>query len=577
MAQTPAEQGGAAPSPRLESWPQRWARAVAGISRISPGRRADVLAEIHEGSQSTSIYYVLLGLSELIAGFALIVDSDATLIGANVVAPLMTPIFGVSLGLLRGDMPLLRSALLAEFGGAALGIALCFVLGLMPFTFEPSRLLLSQTHPTLIDLLVAVLAGCAGVLAMIDERISPALPGVAIATALNPPIAAIGLCLAYGSYGNAWGAFLLFFANVLAILAVAAVLFLIAGFVRREEFGTLGTLARRFSAAVVGLAVVTVVLTGTLTGMVRDLRTNAMISSVLDAELAREPGTALIHIESTRHADRVEVLSTVNTPRILLPERVRSMQAKLAERLGEPVQLFVRCSVTKDVAATGSTEVRPYLGLRDDISTAPVSGETRLLVQAEQFAREIAETRPDLVLNDVEFYELPTGPVLIFSILNARQPSSESVWRFEEGLRKRLADANVRVIVRTMESNDMTSKGRILFGAAHFGDENPDNKATQKLVEDTIASSLQAVPDVFVTAVDAIRDESGWHVRTEVVAPRPLAPSDLAKVEKAASAAAGVPVDISARMRSDLIVTAGGYSAAGNLYAATRASESPVP
>jgi hypothetical protein len=62
-----------------------------------------------------------------------------------------------------------------------------------------------------------------------------------------------------------------------------------------------------------------------------------------------------------------------------------------------------------------------------------------------------------------------------------------------------------------------------------------------------------------------------------VVAPRPLAPSDLAKVEKAASAAAGVPVDISARMRSDLIVTAGGYSAAGNLYAATRASESPVP
>lgn len=568
MAETPA-----APAPRLESWLQRWVRAAAGISRVTPERRAEVLEEIQAGSQSTSVYYVLLGLSELIAGFAIIVDSDATLIGANVVAPLMTPIFGVSLGLLRGDMRLLRTALLAEFGGAALGVGLCFLLGLMPFTLEPSRLLLSQTHPTLIDLLVAVLAGFAGVLAMIDERISPALPGVAIATALNPPIAAIGLCLAYGSYDQAWGAFLLFFANVLAILAVAAVLFLLAGFVRREEFGSLRTLARRFSAAAAALVLVTVVLSGTLAGMVRDLRTNAAIKSVLDSELAREPGTAVVHIESSRHADRVEVLSTVNTPRILLPERVRSMQAKLADRLGEPVQLFVRCSVTKDVAATGTTEVRPYLGLRDNISPEPISRETRLLVQAEQFAREIAETRPDLMLTDVELYNLPTGPVLIFSILNARQPSSESVSRFEKLLTERLAGEKVRVIVRTMESNDMTSKGRILFGGAHFGERTEQEKTKQKLVEDTIANGLQSLPDVFVTAVDAIQDELGWQVRTEVVAPRALAPADIARVESAARTAAGAPVEVSARMVADLIVTGSGYSAAGNLYAASRETE----
>jgi uncharacterized membrane protein len=150
---------------------------VSELGSVSPGRRAQVLRDIDEGSQPTIVYYILLGLSELIAGFALIMDSDATLIGANVVAPLMIPIFGVSLGLMRGDLRLLRKALVAEFGGAVFGVALCYLLGLMPFMGDPSAALLAQTRPTLIDLFVAALAGFAGVLAIVDQRISPALPG----------------------------------------------------------------------------------------------------------------------------------------------------------------------------------------------------------------------------------------------------------------------------------------------------------------------------------------------------------------------------------------------------------------
>ena len=147
-------------------------------------------------------------------------------------------------------------------------VVLVYLLGLLPFWGDPTPSLLAQTQPTLIDLLVAALAGFAGVLAMIDERVSPALPGVAIATALNPPVAAIGLCLAFGAYEGAWGAFLLFFANVLAILAVAAVLFLIAGFVTRAEIGSVRGLARRFAPAAIGLVLVTALLTKYLVGMV---------------------------------------------------------------------------------------------------------------------------------------------------------------------------------------------------------------------------------------------------------------------------------------------------------------------
>jgi len=562
---------------RLQSWPQSWARAVVGLRSVSKERRDVVLDEIHDGSQATTLYYVLLGVSELIAGFALIINSDATLIGANVVAPLMTPIFGVSLGLMRGDMRLLRAALIAEFGGALLGVALCFALGLMPFALEPSQALLSQTRPTLIDLLVAALAGFAGVLAMIDERVSPALPGVAIATALNPPIAAIGLCLAYGAYDGAWGAFLLFFANVLAILAVAAALFLIAGFVTREEIGSIRLLRRRFAPAAIGLVLITALLTNYLIGMVRDLRTARTINSVLDAELAHEPGTALFSVESSRGVDGIEVLSTVLTPRVLVPERVRRMQDLLSERLGETVHLFVRCSVTKDVAATGSTRVSPYVGLRGRLAEAPASPQTRTLLLAEQLAREVVATRPDLVLTDVELLELPTGPVVIFSVQNPREPSSDGVWRFEEALRERLADTDVRVVVRIVESSDITSKGPILYGAAHFADRSPEELSDQNAVESAVAAALGALPSTFVSAVDAVRSDDGWSVRAEVAGPKALAPDDVRKAEQRVGSAAGTKVALSVRTRTDLLVTGTGYEPLSHSQRAEPPRGTPAP
>ena len=354
-------------------------RAVLDLASVTPERHAVVLSDIEIGSQPTATYYVLLSISELIAAFALIIGSDATLIGANVVAPLMTPIIGISLGLMRGDLRLLRTALLAEFGGALIAVVLMYLLGLMPFWGDPTPSLLAQTKPTLIDLLVAALAGFAGVLAMIDERVSPALPGVAIATALNPPVAAIGLCLAFGAYQGAWGAFLLFFANVLAILAVAAVLFLIAGFVTWAEIGSVRGLARRFAPAAIGLLLVTALLTKYLVGMVENIHTQRAITAVLDQELAHEPSTALFGVDFSRGKDGVDVLAEVRTPHVPAPGRVKEIQDALGSRLGEPVHLFMRCTLTKDVTATGSTTLRPYLSLNGKVTTAPVSPDMRLL------------------------------------------------------------------------------------------------------------------------------------------------------------------------------------------------------
>jgi uncharacterized hydrophobic protein (TIGR00271 family) len=554
------------------SWQQAWWRALTEIGSVTPERRGVVLQDIREGSNPTAIYYALLGVSELIAGFALIVDSDATLIGANVVAPLMTPIFGVSLGLMRGELRLLSRALRAEFGGAAFGVALCFALGSMPFMGEPSEALLAQTRPTLIDLFVASLAGFAGVLAMIDERISPALPGVAIATALNPPIAAIGLCLACGAYQGAWGAFVLFFANVLAILVVGAVLFLVAGFVTRAEIGSWRGLVRRFSAALVGLVLVTGLLSTYLYRLVQRLRTESTINAVLDGALAREPNTALVKVEFSRGEAGIAVVSTVNTPRVLDPERVKRMEEELRERLGEPVRLFLRCSVTKDVSATGSTNIRPYLNLDGKVTEAPLTPSMRLLQQAEQVAREVASTRPHLHVIDVQIVELESRPVVVISLESTREPKTRDVARFEQMLQERLGEPSLRVVVRRSTTTDLTSKGPILLGEAHFGAATPEEEARRAAAERVVRANLEAIPNMFAEAVDAVRRDGGWTVRAEVVGPRVLTPSEVRAVEVRSEKAVGAPVALVVWARAELQVTGQRYEVLGQ-----RADSAPEP
>jgi hypothetical protein len=444
------------------------------------------------------------------------------------------------------------------------GIALCFVLGLLPFALEVTPSLLAQTRPTLIDLFVATLAGVAGALAMIDERVSPALPGVAIATALNPPIAAIGLCLALGAYEGAWGAFVLFTANVLAILAVAGGMFTIAGFVTREEMGSLRGLARRFSVAALGLALITTLLSYSLYGMVRDLRTRRTITATLDRELAQEPNTALVGVQFNRgRAGGLQVVSSVGTPRVIEPEAVSRIQTALATALGEPVTLFVRCTMTKDVTATGTTSLRPYLSLNGRVVEAPMAPEMRLLQQAEQVAREVAAALPAIVLLETELVQAPSGPVFVVSIETPRDPSPERIAEFEAQVRERIGDPTLRVVVRRIESTDTTSKGRILFGAAHFSADTEEMRARRSAVEAAVRARLEAVPQQFVTALDAVTAGRGWVAGAEVGGARMPQPAEVREVEKQVEAEIGEPISVFLLARLELVVTGSRYQALG--------------
>ncbi|MHC5159799.1 MAG: DUF389 domain-containing protein, partial [Planctomycetota bacterium] len=113
---------------------------------ISPERKTAVMNGIFEDSVPAPRFYVMVIISNLIAVWGLVANSPAVLIGAMLVAPLMTPIFGISLALVRGNPHFLFRAIVAEVQGVGLAILLSFLFGLLPLAIEPTSEMLARTQ-----------------------------------------------------------------------------------------------------------------------------------------------------------------------------------------------------------------------------------------------------------------------------------------------------------------------------------------------------------------------------------------------------------------------------------------------
>ena len=535
---------------------KRIADSFIDLLSTSEDRKQEVRDDIAIGSTPRTAYYLLLSISVLIAAFGLVTNSAAVVIGAMLVSPLMTPIFGISLGLIRGNMTLLRKASVAEFGGVIIGIGAATILGLLPFANEVTSEMLSRTSPTLIDLVVAALAGTAGCLAMIDERISPVLPGIAMATALVPPLAVCGLCISFGAFYGAWGAFLLFFANFLAILAISSLLFVVAGFVSREEMGSKAEVLKRFLGPVIGLIFVTILLTHALVGIIGDRRTSKAIKDVLQSELATERGTFIEKVIYKNKGDAIDILASVTTPRVLSPKKIKEMQGKLDKRLGLNSNLIMRCQVTKNISSTGSASGVVGRNLDGEFISTNLNPRIKRLQIAEQVLRERFEEYRGLHLNldNLDLVDLPHSAILIASIQSSRPLTPLEVERLEMAIQKRLADKQIRLLIRTDDLVDVSSKGRILYGRAHFGNLSAEDKIAREDLERNVKTEITRFKDMFATNVDAVKRGEGWSVRAEVVGARVFRPSEVKLIEKRVSKATDKEVSLHLWCRVELMV-----------------------
>lgn len=520
--------------------------------RITDDKAERIVEDIARGSTPGAGFYALIATSALIASLGLVANSPAVIIGAMLVSPLMSPIFGISLGMVRGDAALLAKSIRAEVSGMALAVAFGALFGLLPVLTEVTPEMLSRTEPTLLDLLVAVFAGFAGTLAMLDDRISPALPGVAIATAIVPPLTTCGLCLAAGATAGATGAFLLFFANFVAILLVSALAFLAAGLARRQGVtGGARRVAGNMAVAILSFLLVSTYLTHSLVTILGERHLDATVKSTLERLLVEDPNTSLVTVHRKEVGDTLDVLATVRTPKPFDPQRVAAMQKVLTKTLDQPSRLVVRCLLTKDIFAPGSTAVVVAPGLDGAFLTDKVPPDVKRLQLAEQTLRELFSSRPQLLLLDVDLVHVLGNPVVLATLQSPRPLIPQEAREFEQAIQNRLGDTTVRLLARCQVPVDVTATGRILYGKAHFGPVD----ARAKAVGAVLRRGVEALPDMFVTSLDVVRGSDGFQARAEIAGTRLITPKEIKTIEARAATFAGEPVQFAAWSRVDLMVT----------------------
>jgi len=172
----------------------------------------------------------LMVLSTILATFGLFANSTAVIIGAMLVAPLMTPIVSAAMGLLRADTAMIQDSLFKIITGVVLALgASSFMAFMLPYSQITPEMKM-RINPTLLDLGVAILSGVIAAYAKSFKEIIQNLAGVAIAVALVPPLAVAGIGLGYGELTLFKGAFLLFFTNLVGIIIAAVITFNVLGF-----------------------------------------------------------------------------------------------------------------------------------------------------------------------------------------------------------------------------------------------------------------------------------------------------------------------------------------------------------
>lgn len=180
-------------------------------------------------------WWVMLVLSVAIATFAVLADSTAVVIGAMLVAPLMTPILGLAGALVNGwGRRAIESSMLVLTGSVASIVLAYGITAWAPVavSYSTNSQIVSRVTPNTIDMLIALAAGAAGAFATVNSRVASGIAGVAIAVALVPPLAVVGVCLNGGQFEDAGGAALLFLTNFVAIVLAAAAVFVLTGFAR---------------------------------------------------------------------------------------------------------------------------------------------------------------------------------------------------------------------------------------------------------------------------------------------------------------------------------------------------------
>jgi len=236
-------------------------------------------------------FFIMNALAAVIAAYGLLSDSTAVVIGAMLVAMMLGPIAGISLALIDSRWILFRTAFQTLTLGILMIYGIGFLIGIIHPNIAITNEIMARTHPNSLDLMIALAGGAAGAFASVSPRLSVAVVGVAVATALVPPLVASGILLSRAEFSLSANAFLLTFTNIIAIQISSAMVLWIAGFRRgsnEEVSSKYLEFAKRNWVSLIILLILAVYLTFNLLHTVQNELYKSHVSDQLGQELNTE-------------------------------------------------------------------------------------------------------------------------------------------------------------------------------------------------------------------------------------------------------------------------------------------------
>ncbi len=317
-------------------------------------RQALYAKVLYDGPNTTKRiirFFTLMSFAAVIASMGVITDSTAVVIGAMLIAPLMTPLMGMAMSLVMGwPRRLSRSALIAV-GGIALAIAIGVLLGLIAPTVidvDTNTQILARSSPTILDLITAIGAGAAGAYGLSRPDVSDSLPGVAIAISLVPPLTVVGIAYSQGAWADGNGALLLFVTNMLAILIMGGITFVVTGV---TPVARAADHQHRVRTAIAAVATAAAIVVGALllngAQIASNLLEQSEVQDAVDEWVAEYPAHNVVRVD---RADDV-VIVTIVGPTDDSPTAV-SLATALSEGLDRSVTADLRLIVEERDVAT---------------------------------------------------------------------------------------------------------------------------------------------------------------------------------------------------------------------------------
>ena len=287
------------------------------------GAQRSTLMRVDDPLRQYSSFFLRLLAATVVATAGIASDSATTIIGAMLIAPLMSPMLGCALATAMGRPRAALRTLALVAGGMALVVVVSIgVTALIPVAadMETNSQVLARTSPRLVDLVIALAAGFMAALASMRADIPDAVPGVAISASIVPPLCVVGAALYEGAWDAAFGAFLLFITNFFAIQVMGSVVYLCMGLGARR-FSSVTEQVRNIWYAFVALAAVIIagLLFGTSMDIVQHAEYERLVQDITSewlggdeyrvTGLAIDDGELYVQISGSGKAPSVETLN----------------------------------------------------------------------------------------------------------------------------------------------------------------------------------------------------------------------------------------------------------------------------